>query len=575
MAIDSLTLTAALRELSADLTGARIDKIQQPERDVLLFTVRTPASGNKKLLISAGTGSARLHFTSIGRENPASPPMFCMLLRKHLSGARIASLEQPYLERMCILHLETVDQLGRTVPMSLIVEMMGRNSNIVLCGDDGRIIDCIRKVDSDMSDKRQVLPGLFYRVPPADEKNDLFTMGHEELTALCAGASGEVQSWIRDTFTGFSPLMGREAAFRCAGAADAVFPDVPEDFPVRLKAFASEVTESAAPYVLMEGDRRTDISCIPVLQYGQLRTSVREDSFSALLDRFYTGNEQAKRSAQRAQTTVKAITNLRDRTARKLLYQAEELKSTEDREQLRRCGDIIQANIYRIERGARRLVAEDFYAEEPCEIEIELDPKLSPHKNAEKYYKRYTKAKNARIALTEQMREGEKELAYLESVLDELSRVSGERELEEIRGELIEGGYIREKEKKQKQNVGAPLRFTSSSGKTIMVGKNNRQNDNLTFKTAFRSDMWLHVQKIHGAHVIISSDEVDDATLLEAASLAAYYSQGRGAGQVDVDYTRARNVKKPSGAKPGMVIYADYKTVRVSPDDALKLIGDK
>lgn len=575
MAIDSLTLTAALRELSADLTGARIDKIQQPERDVLLFSVRTPASGNKKLLISAGNGSARLHFTSISRENPASPPMFCMLLRKHLTGARIVSVEQPYLERLCILHLETVDQLGRTVPRQLIAEMMGRNSNIILCGEDGRIIDCIRKIDSDMSDKRQVLPGLFYRLPPSDGKNDLFSMEQDTLAALCMTASGEVQSWIRDTFTGFSPLMSREAAFHCAGAADARFPDVPKDFPARLKDFADAAVSAGAPYVLMEEDRRTDISCIPVLQYGGSRFSVREESFSELLDRFYTGNEQAKRNSQRAQSTVKAITNLRDRTARKLLYQAEELKTTEDREQLRRCGDIIQANIYRIERGARRLVAEDFYAEEPREIEIELDPKLSPHKNAEKYYKRYTKAKNARIALTEQMREGEKELSYLESVLDELSRASGERELEEIRAELIEGGYLRENDKKQKQTSSAPLRFTSSAGKIIIVGKNNRQNDNLTFKTAFRSDMWLHVQKIHGAHVIISSDDVDDATLIEAASLAAYYSQGRGAGLVDVDYTRARNVKKPSGAKPGMVIYNDYKTVRVRPDDALKLIADK
>lgn len=572
MAIDSLTLTAALRELERDLVGARTDKIQQPERDVFIFTMRTQ-SGNRKLLVSAGTGSARMHFTTLARDNPASPPMFCMLLRKHLSGARVVAVEQPYLERACSVFFEATDQLGRPVERRLVVEMMGKSPNVILCGEDGRIIDCLRKVDSDMSEKRQVLPGLFYRDPPADDKADLFSMSLDELSSRISSARGKADDWIRSTFTGFSPLMSREAAFRSFGSSDAYMENAPSDSASKLKAFADEIMNASAPFVLYEGERAVDISCVPILQYGPAYESRRAPNYSVMLDSFYTGNELAKRTAQRAQTVVKTMTNLRDRTARKLLYQAEELRSTEDREQYRRCGDIIQANIYKIKRGDSSLTAEDFYAEEPSEIVIPLDPKLSPHKNAEKYYKKYSKAKNARIALTEQMREGEKELAYLESVLEELSRASGEKDLEEIRAELIEGGYIRETEKKQKQTSSAPYKFTSSTGLPITVGKNNRQNDNLTFKTAFRGDTWLHAQKIHGAHVVITADEPDETTLLEAATLAAYFSQGRDSGAVDVDYTKARNVKKPSGAKPGMVIYTDYKTLRVRPVDALKLIN--
>ena len=575
MAIDSLTLTAALRELERDLVGARTDKIQQPERDVFILTMRTK-SGNRKLLVSAGTGSARVHFTTRARDNPASPPMFCMLLRKHLSGAKVVAVEQPYLERACSIVFEATDQVGRTVERRLVVEMMGKTPNVILCGEDGRIIDCVRKVDSDMSEKRQLLPGLFYRDPPSDGKADLFSATEGDIAGVLAGASGRAADWIRATFSGFSPMMSRETAFRCFGGVDADVSCAPADAAARLKAFADEIKNASAPFILYEGDEAVDISCVPILQYGPSRESRREPDFSVMLDRFFTGGEIARRTAQRAQSMVRTITNLRDRTARKLAYQAEELKETEDRERYRRAGDIIQANLYRIKRGDVSLTAEDFYAEEPAETVIQLDPKLSPHKNAEKYYKKYAKAKNARIALSEQMREGEKELAYLESVLEELSRASGEKDLEEIRAELVEGGYIRENDKKKNQQTSsAPYKFTSSTGVPISVGKNNRQNDNLTFKTAFRGDTWLHAQKIHGAHVVITSDEPDDTTLLEAASLAAYFSQGRDAGAVDVDYTKARNVKKPSGSKPGMVVYTDYKTLRVRPSDALKFITDK
>jgi predicted ribosome quality control (RQC) complex YloA/Tae2 family protein len=575
MAIDSLTLTAALRELERDLVGARTDKIQQPERDVFILTMRTQ-SGNRKLLVSAGTGSARVHFTTRARDNPASPPMFCMLLRKHLSGAKVVAVEQPYLERACSIVFEATDQVGRTVERRLVIEMMGKTPNVVLCGEDGRIIDCVRKVDSDMSEKRQLLPGLFYRDPPSDGKADLFSMSEDDIAAALAGASGRASDLIRATFSGFSPMMSREAAFRCFGGADEDVSCAPHDAAARLKAFADEIKSASAPYILFDGDEPVDISCVPILQYGPSRESRREPNFSVMLDKFYTGGEIARRTAQRAQSMVRTITNLRDRTARKLLYQAEELRETEDRESFRRAGDIIQANLYRIKRGDTTLTAEDFYAEEPAETVIPLDPKLSPHKNAEKYYKKYAKAKNARIALSEQMREGEKELAYLESVLEELSRAMGEKDLEEIRAELVEGGYIRENDKKKNQQTSsAPYKFTSSTGVPISVGKNNRQNDNLTFKTAFRGDTWLHAQKIHGAHVIITSDDPDGTTLLEAAALAAYFSQGRDAGAVDVDYTKARNVKKPSGSKPGMVIYTDYKTLRVRPSDALKFITDK
>ncbi|MBO6010455.1 MAG: NFACT family protein, partial [Oscillospiraceae bacterium] len=245
MAIDSLTLTAALSELSRDLAGARTDKIQQPERDVFIRTMRTQ-SGNRKLLVSAGTGSARVHFTTMARDNPASPPMFCMLLRKHLSGAKVVAVEQPYLERACSVVFEATDQVGRTVERRLVIEMMGKTPNVVLCGEDGRIIDCVRKVDSDMSEKRQLLPGLFYRDPPSDGKADLFSMNEDDIAAALAGASGRASDRIRATFAGCSPMMSREAAFRCFGGADADAACAPPDAAARLKAFADEIKNASA-----------------------------------------------------------------------------------------------------------------------------------------------------------------------------------------------------------------------------------------------------------------------------------------------------------------------------------------
>lgn len=573
MAIDAITLTAVVGELEGELRDSRIDKIQQPERDVLLFTLRT-RNGNRKLLVSAGTGSARIHFTSVSRENPMAPPMFCMLLRKHLTGAKIKRLEQPYLERMCTIVMDGVDSFGEQAEKRLVVEMMGRNSNIILCDSEGHIIDCLRRVFADDSDKRQVMPGMFYRLPPAETKNDPFSVTQAEIGALemAAEPGMALDKWLVDTFRGLSPLIAREASVCCAGATDAVIGNATE-LSSKLRSFFDRFMspEGTAPYIVYRNDKPSDVCCIPIAQYDD--QCKRMDSYSEMLDELYTLTEQSKRMGQRSQMMVKSVKNLRDRSARKLTYQREELLQTEGRERVRQLGDIIQANLHRMISGAKSLIAEDFYTDGQPMIEIPLEPKLSPRQNAEKYYKNYTKQKNASVILKEQIKHGEKELDYLESVLEELKRAAGEKDLGEIRAELIAGGYIRERDAKKtmKRQPNAPLRFVSSSGIQIMVGRNNIQNDALTFKTAMRSDMWLHVQKLHGAHVIISENasDIDDNTLAEAAALAALYSEGKNAGAVDVDYAPVRFVKKPSGAKPGMVIYTNYRTIRVKPDETL------
>ena len=567
MPLDALCLTAVAEELRPTLVGAKIDKIYQPTRDEVVLFLRGQGE-NVRLLLSANPGHPRAHLTTLTRENPDKPPMFCMLLRKHLLGGRILELNQPPLERILDFKLETIDELGDRVERRLVLEAMGRSANLILLDQEGRIIDCIRRVEGDLSrNQRQLLPGLFYRQPPAPDKLNPFTLSEDELLAALENPTQkEPEKLLMDAFTGLSPLIAREVVFRAGGEAG---------LPGALEKLRKAVNEKDfTPYLLVREGKPVDFSFLPVLQYGPETESIRQESFSALLDGFYERREAAERVRQRGQDLVKAVTNARDRTARKLANQEKELAATLDREKLREQGDIITSNLHVMEKGMGVLKAMNFYDPECREVEIRLDPLLTPQQNAAKYYKEYNKAKTAEKMLTLQIEKGERELEYLNSVLENLELAEGERDLGEIRQELVDTGYLRRAKtaaKREKRVTGKPMEFRSSTGLRISVGKNNSQNDQLTTKMAYKSDIWLHTQKIHGSHVILwlEGGEADVQSLTEAAVLAATFSQARESTRVPVDYTPVKYVKKPAGARPGMVVYTTYQTAVVDPDPEL------
>ena len=532
MALDAICLSAAVAELRAAVGGGKIDKIYQPGGQDVVLAVRGPA-GNVRVLLSANPSHPRLHLTTLDRENPDKPPMFCMLLRKHLTGARILEIEQPYMERIVTLRLEALDELGDRVSRSLVLEAMGRRANLILLDGEGRIMECIRRVDGDLTTGRQVLPGLFYRMP--------------------------------EPRFGVPPLLERELRFRgetgdLASAVEKLWDEVGE--------------KGGKPVMLLREGKPADFSFLPILQYGP-ETELREyASFGALLDDFYETRERQERTRQRGEDLVRAVKNAWDRTARKLENQRRELEATKDRERLRQLGDILTTNLHTLEKGRSTVRLQDYYDPECREVEIMVDPLLTPQQNAARYYKEYNKAKNAESALTRQIERGESDLAYLESVLENLTLAEGERDLQEIWQELTDTGYLRratKAAKREKRVTGKPMEFRTDSGLRVSVGKNNSQNDQLTLKLASKWDWWFHTQKIHGSHVILwtGGAEPDELSVAQAASLAAWFSQGREAGKVPVDFTPVKYVKKPAGAKPGMVVYTTYQTRMAPPDETL------
>ena len=567
MPLDALCLTAVAGELRRSLLGGKIDKIYQPAREELLLCIRGRGE-NVRLLLSANPGHPRAHLTTRNRENPDTPPMFCMLLRKHLLGGRILELKQPPMERLLDFRLETIDELGDRVERRLVLEALGRNSNLILLDGEGRIIDCLRRVDGDMSRQRQVLPGLFYRLPPAPDKLDPMALDGEGLRRALDNPTGrEADKLLLDTFNGLSPLIARELAFRAGGDGEPLARELE-------KLLDAVRREDFAPYLLVREGKGTDVTFLPILQYGPQTESRRQESFSQLLDGFYEEREQMERVRQRGQDLVKSVTSARDRTARKLANQEKELEATETRERQRELGDLLTSNLHAMQKGMSTFRAVDYYDPEGKQTDIPLDPLLTPQQNAAKYYTAYNKAKTARQMLALQMEKGRRELEYLNSVLENISLAEGERDLQEIRQELAETGYLRRpgKAKDRGRKVsGKPMEFRSSAGLRISVGKNNSQNDRLTTKQAYKSDLWLHTQKIHGSHVILwlEGGGADARSLTEAAQLAAYFSQARDGKKVPVDYTPVKYVKKPAGARPGMVVYSTYQTAVVDPDPEL------
>ena len=566
MAFDAYFMSAVLEEVRAKCIGARIDKIHQPSRDTLILQLKSRES-REKLIFVANPTAPRLHLTTASPENPAEPPMFCMLLRKHLLGAKLNSVTQPPMERAATFTFDCTDEMGYPVQKRLVAELMGRTCNLYLLSPEGRIIDCLRRIGLDESAKRAALPGLNYQDPEPVTKEEL---GSETNFAAFLNQPGAdiLADRLMDTFGGLSPLVCREAALFAAGSTDARIDALDADTVAeKLQLFFAEHLNHPAPYYydLSDGTPKQFAFC-PIRQYGEYKQA---ESFGQLLDMYYTLRDHKDAMRQKSAAVRKTVQNLCTRLKRKLAIQEKELTATFDRERLRQLGDILTANIHRIVKGQTKVTCQDFYDEEMKDIEIPISPILSPQQNAAKFYKDYTRMKNAEKELTRQMELAEDELNYLQSVLEELNRAQSEQELEEIRQELQAGGYLRAEtgRKKVKQGKLPPMRFESTDGYPIYVGRNNRQNDELTFKSARKDDIWCHASKVHGSHVIISCGGTmpPDDTVTQAAQLAAYYAETGGGQNIPVDVTTVKQVKKVPSGKPGMVIYHTYRTVIANP----------
>ena len=597
MAFDAFFLSAVMEEIRDRTADARVDKIHQPSRDTVILQLKC-REGRQKLLFALNPTAPRLHLTTSNPENPAEPPMFCMLLRKHLLGARLLRMEQIPMERCAMFTFDCIDEMGDHVEKQLAAELMGRTCNLYLLSPEGRIIDCLRRIGLDESAKRAALPGLNYQKPdPITKQNPKDLACHPEGAKRFEGSSGfgncedsssSLRSAQNDSFFellskpgkdvlserlmdelgGLSPLVCREAALFAAGAVDARVENMEiASVAEKLQLFFHEHLQHGAPYYYCQTDGTPkQFAFCPIRQYGSCE---KAESFGALLDMFYTVRDRSDAMRQKSQTVRKTVQNLCTRITRKLAIQEKELEATFDRERLRQLGDIVTANIHRITKGQTVISCEDFYDEEMKTIDIPISPILSPQQNAAKFYKDYAKLKNAEKELTRQIALGEQELHYLKSVLEELGRAQTDGELEEIKQELQQGGYLRadSSRRKMKQAKSKPMVFTSTDGFPIYVGRNNHQNDELTFRAARKDDIWCHASKVHGSHVIIACGGTNppDDTITQAAQLAAYYAETAGGRNIPVDVTPVKQVKKVPGAKPGMVIYHSYRTVIVNP----------
>lgn len=576
MALDGAFLRHLKREIEETAVGARVDRIYQPNRDELLFLLRS-RDGAFRLLLSARANSARIHFTRYAPENPKEPPMLCMLLRKKLSGARFVGIRQPGLERLLFLDFDAVNELGDEVRLTIAVEVMGRYSNIILVDGDGNIVDALKRVDAGMTSGRLVLPGLSYRLPPPQEKLCMLSANRGEIVERLRAIPGdmELSKALLSVMQGVSPVVCREIAFLVGRGRELTLRGMEQGQWDRLSFFLERISNmvrdaSGEPWIaLASGGKPLDFSFLRIGQYGSAAIVRQKESFSDLLDDFYEERDRIARMKARSQDLLRVLTNASDRLSRKINAQRAELDQCSKRDTLRMCGDLINANLYRLGKGQNAAVLENFYEEgQPC-VTIRLDPTLSPAQNAQKYYKEYRKQRTAEEVLTVQIQKAEQELAYLDTVFEELSRASDEKDLSEIREELAGEGYLRvQRNSRRRAAVQGPMQFESSDGFRILAGRNNSQNDLLTLHQAGKNDLWFHTKNIPGSHVVLFTQgrEVTPAAVAEAALLAVCYSRGRDSSNVAVDYTLVRNVSKPQGAKPGMVIYVKNRTVYAEPD---------
>ena len=558
MAFDGIMMTMVRREMSDVLIGSRVNQIYQPARDELVFAFRTQ-QGTKKVLIRL-SDSPRIHISSCSIENPPVPPMLCMLLRKRLGGARLSDITQPKNERVLCLHFEALNEIGDREKLKLYIEIMGRYSNAVLTDGEDRVIDTVRRIDFSVSEERVLLPKMPYELPRMQDKLCIEENEPETICERIDMLGGDDRAAL-NTIQGISPMIAREICYRAE--KDSMLEQVSA-----LKRLVEE--GKGEPTLIYRADGSPmDFAFMDIRQYEGALTVRRFETFGELLDTFFSDRDRLARMKGRSADIGKLLNNSIDRLSRKINLQRADLKKCADREQLRIKGDLLQANLYRIERGATSVTVENFYDENNATVTIRLDPTVSPAMNAQRCYKEYNKAKTREVMLTEQIQKATEELAYLESVQEMLSRCESEAELSAIREELREQGYIKTQKgaSKRKDKPLPPIEYESSDGFRILVGRNNKQNDQLTLRTANKNDLWLHTKEIHGSHVIIVADgkEISDTAIMEAARIAAMHSKGKDSAQVPVDYTRVKNVSKPNGALPGKVIYVNYNTVYVTP----------
>ena len=568
MPLDGITLSFVARELNGLLAGGRIDKVVQPERDEIILTVRNQGR-NCQLLLSASADCARAHITCVKKNNPLEPPMLCMLMRKHIIGGRILSIAQAESDRILEIGIEHYDELGDKVQKRIVCEFMGRHSNIIFVGGDGRIIDSARRVTDLISSVREVLPGLRYERPPAHGKLPFDAVTEDALCAALSSQGGALHKAIAASVSGMSRQAAQELAFRATGSEDAHTGEC--DVSAAAASVSLELARilsgPAQPVVLRNPDGdAVDFAAFPYTSRPSL-TAERFDTLSEAMDEFYRSRDSAERIRQKSAALHRVLKTNIERCEKKLALQQEALLGAAHMEEYRIKGELLTASLHLAQKGMKAVELPNYYEEGMPLMAVELDEKLSPGQNAQRYFKLYQKARSAQTLAAEQIEKTTEELDYLEGQMDNLGKCTAEPELAEIRAELEKFGYVKAvKSRRQMKQLppSQPMKFTAPSGSIILVGKNNVQNDKLTF-TADPMDWWLHVKDMPGSHVIIADPEADDETILYAARIAAKFSKGGSSSQVPVDYTRRKYVKKPGGAKPGFVIYTHQHTLYVMP----------
>lgn len=577
MALDGIVLSNIVNELKQVLIGGRIDKIHQTEKDELMLAIRSSRI-NHKLLLTSNSSYARVHLTERIKVSPPAPPMFCMLLRKHLSGGKILDITMPDFERIVEFHIEAVNELGDKEPKKLIIEIMGRHSNIILTKEDYTILDSIKHIAADKSSVRLVLPGRAYVYPPRQDKANPLQADKLSFTNCIALYEGPVFKSLYASYSGLSPLIAEEI---CLLANIDALKDVttlsPEEFTALYTSFESLMNRikdgQYEPTLFTEEDETpVDFYCFPLKRMEHL-VATAYPSPSQLLENFYHDRTVRFVVSQKTSDIKKLVVNFVDRTVRKKALQEKALDDSEKCEKYKVYGELLTAYSYQVPPRSKAFVTTNYYEEPYEEMTIPLDERLTAIENAQKYFKRYSKSKRTIIAAHEQLAIIEDDLNYLNSVLLSLDFLQTPQDIEGLRGELVDMGYLKKRKQKgpKLQKVKIPyMQFTSSVGLDIFVGKNNYQNDELTMKFAKSNDLWLHIKDGPGSHVIVRTngqEEVDDVSLIEAAMLAGYYSSGKHSSNVAIDYVIKKHVKKVPNAKPGMVIYTNFKTVYVTPDE--------
>ena len=578
MPLDGVFLTRLRRELAGAVVGGRVDKIHQPARETIVIAMRARA-GNRKLLLSASASNPRVHFTELAQDNPKSPPMFCMLMRKHLTGGRLLDVQMEPGDRIVYFTFQCTNEMGDLVQNILCAELMGRYSNLVLV-QNGKIIDALKRVDFEDSDVRQLLPGLPYTIPPKPARPDFLQVSAASIVAAACERDLPVADALNKTVAGVGPVVCREAAWRAFDGEHLLANELDDAQKRKLMATIDELKElhhnGGCPCSVTAPDGKpVEFTFFRPQQYGDTYIIKEWPSFNALLEGYYAEKDRAERLRTKSKELHKAVHNMYERAVRKQAARQEELAASGKSEKLRLYGELLSANLYLAQKGMKSITVPNWY-DEGKEVTIPLDLRFSPSQNAQNFFKNYKKKQTAARMLVDLLAEGEKEIAYLETVLYEVETAAGEAALNEIRAELKSQGYLKYyKQRDKRQKPADFLRFTSSDGFEILVGRNNAQNDKLTLHTARGKDLWFHVQKAPGSHVVVMSrgEDIPDTTRQEAAELAVIYSSTYKAGtgaKVAVDTTEVKNIWKANGAKPGMVLYEVYTTVYITPRDGLE-----